>query len=169
MRRWVRLLTIGLLAAGSAAHAQPAARTTLPGISYEVLGSGPAGGPHPTRADTITMRYVGRLADGEVFSTSPGDGKEVSTFPVGQLIPGMNAALQLMRPGDHWRITMPPYLAYGPGRPLAPAATPPATTPTSSWWRSSPPRRREPAPDPGATAEPPRPSPLARRARTWPP
>jgi FKBP-type peptidyl-prolyl cis-trans isomerase len=130
MRRWVRLLTIGLLAAGSAAHAQPAARTTLPGISYEVLGSGPAGGPHPTRADTITMRYVGRLADGEVFSTSPGDGKEVSTFPVGQLIPGMNAALQLMRPGDHWRITMPPYLAYGPGRPLAPATAPPATTPT---------------------------------------
>jgi FKBP-type peptidyl-prolyl cis-trans isomerase len=28
-----------------------------------------------------------------------------------------------MRPGDHWRITMPPYLAYGPGRPLSTPAT----------------------------------------------
>jgi FKBP-type peptidyl-prolyl cis-trans isomerase FklB len=94
-----------------------------------VLSSGPAEGPHPTRADTITMRYVGGLADGEFFSTSPGDGKEVSTFPVGQLIPGMTAALQLMRPGDRWRITMPPYLAYGPGRPLAPATTPAPNSP----------------------------------------
>ncbi len=33
----------------------------------------------------------------------------------------MSAALQLMRPGDRWRITMPPYLAYGPGRPLSTA------------------------------------------------
>ena len=100
----------------------PGKDISLPGISYQVLGAGPADGPHPTRADTVTMRYVGRLTDGEIFSTSPGDGTQVSTFPVGQLIPGMTAALQLMRPGDRWRITMPPYLAYGPGRPLA---TPP--------------------------------------------
>ena len=118
MRLWVRLLTVGLLAA--APMAAFAAPVTLPGLSYEVLGSGPADGAHPTRADTITMRYVGRLTDGQVFSTSPNDGKAVSTFPVQQLIPGMTAALLLMRPGDHWRITMPPYLAYGPGRPLAP-------------------------------------------------
>lgn len=128
MRRWVRLLTAGLLAGAGPVLAAP---VTLPGISYEVLGSGPADGPHPTRADTITMRYVGRLADGDVFSTSPGDGKEVSTFPVGQLIPGMTAALQLMRPGDRWRITMPPYLAYGPGRPLAPASAAPPTGPAA--------------------------------------
>ncbi|MBS0331128.1 MAG: FKBP-type peptidyl-prolyl cis-trans isomerase [Proteobacteria bacterium] len=111
---------LALLAAG-AAIAQPQAdsRTvTLPGLSYRVLASGPDGGPHPRRSDTVRMRYTGRLEDGEVFSTSPDDGKGLSTFPVGQLIPGMNAALQLMRPGDHWTIRMPPYLAYGPGRPL---------------------------------------------------
>lgn len=124
MRRFVRLLTAGFLAAAPAAQAQV---VTLPGISYQVLGGGPVDGRHPTRSDTVTMRYVGRLADGEVFSTSPGDGAQVSTFPVGQLIPGMTAALQLMRPGDHWRITMPPYLAYGPGRPLAPATAAPPT------------------------------------------
>jgi FKBP-type peptidyl-prolyl cis-trans isomerase len=64
------------------------------------------------------MRYVGRLADGTVFSTSPDDGKGLSTFGVKEVIPGMSAVLQLMRPGDRWRVTMPPYLAYGPGRPL---------------------------------------------------
>ena len=105
--------------------AQAAATVTLPGLSYEVLTSGPAVGGHPTRADVVTLRYIGRLANGEVFSTSPGDGAQASTFTVGQLIPGMSAALQLMRPGDRWRITMPPYLAYGPGRPLqAPGAAP---------------------------------------------
>jgi FKBP-type peptidyl-prolyl cis-trans isomerase FklB len=107
-----------LACAGSAL----AAAVTLPGLSYEVLGSGPAAGPHPTRADSVTMRYVGRFTDGAVFSTSPDAGKGLSTFGVKEVIPGMSAALQLMRPGDRWRVTMPPYLAYGPGRPYtAPA------------------------------------------------
>jgi FKBP-type peptidyl-prolyl cis-trans isomerase FklB len=73
------------------------------------------------------MRYIGRLEDGEIFSTSPGDGAGTSTFAVNGVIPGMSAALQLMRPGDHWRVTMPPYLAYGPGRPF----NRPAPGPTS--------------------------------------
>jgi len=119
---------IAVAAALLSASAVPAAeKVTLPGLSYEVLASGPAAGPHPTRADGVTMRYVGRLADGTVFSTSPDDGKGLSTFGVKEVIPGMGAVLQLMRPGDRWRVTMPPYLAYGPGRPLtAPAPGAPA-------------------------------------------
>ena len=105
------------VAFGSAAGAE-----TLPGISYVVQASGPATGGRPTRADGVTMRYVGRLTDGSVFSTSPEGGRGVSSFGVRDVIPGMSAALQLMRPGDRWRIRMPPYLAYGPGRPYtAPA------------------------------------------------
>ena len=96
-----------------------AAPITLPGLSYEVQASGPATGAHPTRADSVTMRYVGRLSDGAVFSTSPDEGKGLSTFAVKEVIPGMSAALQLMRPGDRWRLTRPPYLAYGPGRQYA--------------------------------------------------
>lgn len=101
----------------------------MPGISYHVLASGPADGAHPTRADSVQMRYVGRLKNGQVFSTSPDEGAGISTFPVNGVIPGMSAALQLMRPGDRWRITMPPYLAYGPGRRFtapAPGASGPA-------------------------------------------
>lgn len=59
------------------------------------------------------MRYVGRLANGAVFSTSGGGGTEPTAFKVREVIPGMSAALQLMRPGDKWRITLPGYLAYG--------------------------------------------------------
>ena len=109
-------------AAWSADVDKPGETLTLPGISYQVLAAGPAGGAHPTRADSVAMRYVGRLEDGQVFSTSPGDGKDLSTFAVKEVIPGMSAALQLMRVGDHWKIRMPAYLAYGPGR----AFTPPA-------------------------------------------
>ena len=117
------LALAGLVVLGGtpAASAEPAGKTVaLPGLRYEVLASGPAAGAHPTRADSVAMRYVGRLDDGEVFSTSPGDGTGLSTFAVKEVIPGMSAALQLMRPGDRWRITMPPYLAYGPGRPFTP-------------------------------------------------
>jgi FKBP-type peptidyl-prolyl cis-trans isomerase FklB len=123
-----RLVAVAVVALAAA----PAmgAEVRLPGISYQVVSSGPAEGAHPTRADSVTMRYVGRLAGGEIFSTSPADGTGASTFPVNGVIPGMSAALQLMRPGDHWRITMPPYLAYGPGRPLntAPPNTPAGPT-----------------------------------------
>ena len=117
----IRLIAVAAAALLSASPAAAAETVTLPGLSYEVLASGPAAGPHPTRADSVTMRYVGRLADGTVFSTSPDDGKGLSTFGVKEVIPGMSAVLQLMRPGDRWRVTMPPYLAYGPGRPLTAA------------------------------------------------
>jgi len=117
----IRLIAFAAaLAWGAVASAAP---VTLPGLSYEVLGSGPAAGAHPTRADSVTMRYVGRLTDGAVFSTSPDEGKGLSTFGVKEVIPGMSAVLQLMRPGDRWRVTMPPYLAYGPGRPLSTASS----------------------------------------------
>ncbi len=114
-------LALGLslaFAAGAQSRDLPSETVSLPGIRYQVLAAGPAGGAHPTRADSVTMRYIGRLEGGEIFSTSPADGAGVSTFAVNGVIPGMSAALQLMRPGDHWRITMPPYLAYGPGRPF---------------------------------------------------
>ena len=73
---------------------------------------------------TADVRYVGRLTDGAVFSTSPDSGKGISTFDVQRVIPGFMAALLLMRPGDHWRVTLPPYLAYGAlGRRVGPQSS----------------------------------------------
>lgn len=99
-----------------------AAPVTLPGIRYEILAEG--AGAHPTRADEVDVRYVGRLKSGAVFSASPDGGKGISTFAVQRVIPGFMAAVLLMRPGDRWRVTLPPYLAYGaPGRTMGPQAS----------------------------------------------
>jgi len=85
---------------------------SLPGLQYEVLRSGPAG-PRPVRSDDVMIRYVGRLADGSIFSTSAENGAQPSTFSVRTVIPGFSALVQLMRPGDRWRFTIPSYLGYG--------------------------------------------------------
>jgi len=88
--------------------------TSLPAIQYQVLKSGPADGPHPTRASTIRVRYEGRFLDGTVFNTSAeGSDDGIATFPLQKLIPGWVAVLQLMRPGDEWRVWIPPEFAYG--------------------------------------------------------
>ena len=107
-----------LLCGCSALPAAPIARgssasVTMPGPSYQVLHSGPPGGAHPTRADEVAIRYVGRLEGGQVFSTSAGEGTQPTVFPVQTVIPGFSALVQLMRPGDRWRFTLPSYLAYG--------------------------------------------------------
>ena len=102
----------------------PPAEHALPGIRYEVLEAGPVSGAHPTRADDVDVRYVGQLTDGTTFSASPDGGRQPMTFAVQRLIPGFMAALLLMRPGDRWRVTLPPYLAYGAtGRRLGPQAS----------------------------------------------
>lgn len=85
----------------------------MAGLRYEVLRSGPSDGPRPLRSDEVAIRYVGRLADGSVFSTSANGGTEPSTFSVRSVIPGFSALVQLMRPGDRWRFMIPAYLGYG--------------------------------------------------------
>lgn len=85
----------------------------MTGPSYQVLRSGPSEGPRPLRSDDVAIRYVGRLTDGSVFSTSANGGAEPSTFSVRSVIPGFSALVQLMRPGDRWRFMIPAYLGYG--------------------------------------------------------
>jgi len=117
LKTMILAAALGALAAAPATGRErppkPARTRALPGISYQVLASGPAAGAQPTRSDQVMMTYVGRLTDGTVFSTSAGGGTEPTAFKVREVIPGMSAALQLMRPGDKWRITLPGYLAYG--------------------------------------------------------
>lgn len=126
MGKAAALVALVLFAAGAAASAQAAGKTiALPGVSYEVLASGPADGAHPKRSDAVAMKYVGRLSDGAIFSTSTDNGRAPSEFKVREVIPGMSAALQLMRIGDRWRITLPGYLAYGA---LGRRYTPPEAT-----------------------------------------
>jgi FKBP-type peptidyl-prolyl cis-trans isomerase len=85
---------------------------SLPGLQYELLHAGP-GGARPLRSEDVKIRYVGRLSDGSIFSTSAQDGAQASTFSVRTVIPGFSALVQLMSTGDRWRFTIPAYLGYG--------------------------------------------------------
>jgi FKBP-type peptidyl-prolyl cis-trans isomerase FklB len=86
--------------------------TTASGLRYRVLASGPASGRSPTLSDTVMVHYHGSLTDGTVFDSSLQRGQP-ATFGVGQVIPGWTEALQLMKPGDKWLISIPSQLAYG--------------------------------------------------------
>jgi FKBP-type peptidyl-prolyl cis-trans isomerase len=103
----------------AAKPASPAAQTvSLPsGLQYEVLAPGSGRTPGPT--DSVTVHYRGTLTDGTEFDSSYGRG-EPATFPVNRVIRGWTEALQLMKEGDKWRLTIPAQLAYGergvPGR-----------------------------------------------------
>jgi FKBP-type peptidyl-prolyl cis-trans isomerase len=129
----IKQLAIAVLAAAAlsgAARAEPAwdakaaGVTTLPGVQYRILKSGPAGAETARRSDDVTVRYEGRFEDGRLFDASPEDGKGTTVFALQKLIPGWTGTLQLMRPGDIWLIRIPPWLAYGArGRDPIPADT----------------------------------------------
>ncbi len=85
-------------------------KTTASGLQYKVLKSG--SGKPPSATDTVKVHYHGTLIDGTVFDSSVERGEPVS-FPVNGVIPGWTEALQLMKEGDKWQVTIPSKLAYG--------------------------------------------------------
>jgi FKBP-type peptidyl-prolyl cis-trans isomerase len=85
-------------------------KTTPTGLQYEVITAGK--GKSPKAEDQVTVHYVGKLTDGTVFDSSVERG-EPATFGVNQVIPGWTEALQLMKEGDKWLLTIPESLAYG--------------------------------------------------------
>jgi FKBP-type peptidyl-prolyl cis-trans isomerase len=89
--------------------AKPGVIVRPSGLQYKILRNGY--GEHPNSTDTVTVYYTGKLINGTIFDgTSPG---LPATFTVNKVIPGWAEALQLMRVGDHWILTIPAHLAYG--------------------------------------------------------
>jgi FKBP-type peptidyl-prolyl cis-trans isomerase FklB len=104
-------------AAKSAAYmtqvaAKPGILKLPSGVQYEIVKSGAATGPHPRPIDEVKVHYEGKLIDGKVFDSSFERGVP-ATFPLNQLIPAWIEALQQMRPGDEWRLYVPPEQGYG--------------------------------------------------------
>lgn len=86
---------------------------TLPsGLQYEIMESGDASGTKPTASSQVTTHYTGMLINGKVFDSSVQRGQP-ATFPVNGVIAGWTEALQLMVPGDKWKLFIPQNLAYG--------------------------------------------------------
>ena len=89
---------------------RPEVTTTATGLQYEVMNEGAGESPKPT--DRVKVHYHGTLLDGTVFDSSVERG-EPAQFPVQGVIPGWVEALQLMKPGDKWKLFIPSGLAYG--------------------------------------------------------
>ena len=80
------------------------------GLQYRILRA--AEGAMPVADDRVVVHYRGRLLDGTEFDSSYGRG-EPAEFMLGAVIPGWQAALQLMAVGSHWEVWIPAALAYG--------------------------------------------------------
>lgn len=93
------------------------------GLQYRVLTEGT--GAVPSDTSTVTVHYKGSLIDGTEFDSSYGRG-EPAQFPVNGVIPGWTEALQLMKVGAKWELTIPSDIAYGArgaGQAIPPHAT----------------------------------------------
>lgn len=95
------------------------------GLQFRILQNGY--GKRPASTDTVQVYYTGTLINHVIFDgTSPG---LPASFKLNSVIPGWIEALQLMREGDHWLLTIPPNLGYGVrGSPDGGIAVPPNQT-----------------------------------------
>lgn len=66
--------------------------------------------------DTVLVNYTGKLDDGSVFDTSQQRGPLRISLGETKLIPGFQAAVVGMQPGETKTATIPPDDAYGPRR-----------------------------------------------------
>lgn len=74
--------------------------------------------------DTVRIHYTGTLDDGTMFDSSEGRAPLEFTVGTGQIIPGLDRALQGMEIGDRKVVDVPAEEAYGPVDPNARQAVP---------------------------------------------
>ena len=89
---------------------KPDVTTLDSGLQYQILADGSGKSPGPT--DRVKVHYRGTLIDGTQFDSSYDRG-EPAVFGVNQVIRGWTEALQLMKEGAKWQLTIPADLAYG--------------------------------------------------------
>lgn len=88
------------------------AETTESGLQYLELAAGD--GPAPQPGELVTMHFIGTLPDGTEFANSVDGGEPFTTvFGRGQLLPGWEEGLALMKVGGTSQMVLPPELAFG--------------------------------------------------------
>jgi len=90
--------------------AKPGVTVTPSGLQYKVINAG--NGPSPKISNTVKVHYRGTLIDGTEFDSSYKRGQPAE-FGVGGVIRGWTEALQLMKKGAKYQLTIPSELAYG--------------------------------------------------------
>jgi peptidylprolyl isomerase len=74
--------------------------------------------------DTVQFHYIGTLNDGSVFDSSEGRDPLAFTLGAGQIIPGLDTAIEGMAVGEQKTVTIPSEEAYGAYKPEARQAVP---------------------------------------------
>lgn len=92
------------------AAGETGAQRTASGLVFRTIEEG--NGAMPTREDTVTVHYRGRLIDGTEFDSSFSR-NEPATFSLSGVIPCWTEGLQLMKVGSRARLVCPPDIAYG--------------------------------------------------------
>jgi len=87
-------------------------KSTDSGLRYQVIQEG--NGVKAEKGKTVSVHYKGQLADGTVFDSSYKRNQPID-FPlgVGQVIPGWDEGIGLLKVGDKARFVIPSDLAYG--------------------------------------------------------
>ncbi|TXE12004.1 peptidylprolyl isomerase [Seonamhaeicola algicola] len=85
---------------------------TESGLRYQIIQKG--NGAKAEKGKTVSVHYKGQLADGTVFDSSYKRNQPID-FPlgVGQVIPGWDEGIQLLKVGDKARLVIPSNLGYG--------------------------------------------------------
>lgn len=95
-------------AAIAAFAAQPGVQAFAEGVRYIVVASG--NGRGAVEGEVVVADFVITGSDGREIAR----GQSTSIDPEA-LLPGMATLLRQMKPGDHWKIAIPPAAAYGLG------------------------------------------------------
>ncbi len=85
---------------------------TESGLRYQLIQKG--NGTQAEKGKTVSVHYEGSLSNGQVFDSSYSRNQPIDfTLGVGQVIPGWDEGISLLKVGDKARLVIPSHLAYG--------------------------------------------------------
>ncbi len=85
---------------------------TSSGLFYKIIQEGT--GEKAKKGKSVLVHYKGQLADGTVFDSSYKRNEPIEfILGIGQVIPGWDEGVQLLKVGDKARFVIPSDLAYG--------------------------------------------------------
>ncbi|MCL6272695.1 peptidylprolyl isomerase [Muricauda sp. 2012CJ35-5] len=85
---------------------------TESGLRYQMIQKG--SGAQAEKGKTVSVHYEGSLTNGQVFDSSYSRNQPIDfTLGVGQVIPGWDEGIGLLKVGDKARFVIPSNLAYG--------------------------------------------------------
>lgn len=87
-------------------------KVTESGLRYQISKEG--NGAKAEKGKTVSVHYTGQLMNGQIFDSSRQRNQPIDfVLGIGQVIPGWDEGIQLLKVGDKARFVIPPDLAYG--------------------------------------------------------